>query len=427
MVSLSIVAKNEDAQPNDPESIPLEADRLPVSAVLAGAGARGAYEAGALSVLLPVLDQENLRPTMFFGTSAGSINATLFASLAHLPADVAAKEAIERWASVTKQNVMRPALQSLPRVAINYAASLLGLPANVDALLDNGPLRDTLRKSDLINWNDLNNNVKNGVIETVGVVATEYSDGANGRSKMFYKTSGSVNPATDIEQAIDYVSTDLQGDHVLASSAIPAAFPPVRLNDGTDERWYMDGGVRLNAPLKPAITFGANTIIAIATDPPRFLPPPPGSAPATAPKLQDAVDQVVHGAMSDRMIEDLQNLYQVNDLVRSAKLQVPGLTLTNSSNRALRDIAVLFCGPQSVGDLGRVAANSLSVIGQGVDMFRNLDLLLMYWLLGSGPRTRPDLISYLLFEPEFIEEAIRLGQQHASGTLRCRPPSANHE
>ena len=423
MVSYVVVVNDEAAQPNDPTQIPPEAGTPPVAAVLAGAGARGAYEAGALSVLLPALEKANLRPTMFFGTSAGSINATLFASLAHLPAEVAAKEAVERWASVTKQNVMRPALQSLPRVAVKYGASLLGLPANVDALLDTGPLRETLQKSDLINWNDLNNNVKSGVLTTVGVVATEYCDGASGRSKVFYNTSDpSMRPGTDIAQAIDYVPTDLQGDHVLASSAIPAAFPPVLLNDGTDERWYMDGGVRLNAPLKPAITFGANTIVAIATDPQRFLPPPPGSAPADAPQMQDAVDQVVHGLMSDRMIEDLENLYQVNDILTSVRLHDPALTVKNSSDRDLRNIKVIFCGPQSVGDLGRVAANSLSVIGQGFNMFRNLDLLLMYWLLGSGPRTRPDLISYILFEPEFIEEAIRLGQQHASSAIAALSP-----
>lgn len=61
-----------------------EDDRVAV--VAAGAGARGAYEAGALSVILPALEELGQRPRIFAGTSAGSINATLFASLAHLPA-----------------------------------------------------------------------------------------------------------------------------------------------------------------------------------------------------------------------------------------------------------------------------------------------------------------------------------------------------
>jgi NTE family protein len=49
----------------------------PVGLVVAGGGARGAYEAGVLSVLLPELARQGRRPTVFVGTSAGAINATL--------------------------------------------------------------------------------------------------------------------------------------------------------------------------------------------------------------------------------------------------------------------------------------------------------------------------------------------------------------
>jgi predicted acylesterase/phospholipase RssA len=63
-----------------------------VAIVAAGAGARGAFEAGAPSVLVPWLAKQQLRPTVFVGTSAGSINATLLAGTAELEPDDAAEK-----------------------------------------------------------------------------------------------------------------------------------------------------------------------------------------------------------------------------------------------------------------------------------------------------------------------------------------------
>ena len=54
-----------------------------VAIVLSGAGARGAYEAGALSVLLPFLKGDDC-PRMVLGTSAGALNAAILASYLHL-------------------------------------------------------------------------------------------------------------------------------------------------------------------------------------------------------------------------------------------------------------------------------------------------------------------------------------------------------
>ncbi|MGH3622990.1 MAG: patatin-like phospholipase family protein, partial [Sciscionella sp.] len=39
--------------------------------MLSGGGARAAYEAGALTVLLPELERRGQRPTVLVGTSAG--------------------------------------------------------------------------------------------------------------------------------------------------------------------------------------------------------------------------------------------------------------------------------------------------------------------------------------------------------------------
>jgi predicted acylesterase/phospholipase RssA len=51
-----------------------------VGLVIAGAGARGAYEMGALSVLLPWLREHGRSPRIIVGTSAGAMNAVLVAA-----------------------------------------------------------------------------------------------------------------------------------------------------------------------------------------------------------------------------------------------------------------------------------------------------------------------------------------------------------
>ena len=72
-----------------------------VAIVLAGGGARGAYEAGALSVLLPVLEARGERPRILVGTSAGAVNISFLASHAQVPLDELIPEALAAWASMS--------------------------------------------------------------------------------------------------------------------------------------------------------------------------------------------------------------------------------------------------------------------------------------------------------------------------------------
>src|SRR5262245_18237009 len=106
-----------------------------VAVVVAGAGARGAYEAGALSIILPVLEEMEQRPTVFVGTSAGLSNAALFASLAHLPAKQAAIQALDLWGSVKQSQLFSPAVPSLLAAVPQYAARLFVLGHGMTSLL----------------------------------------------------------------------------------------------------------------------------------------------------------------------------------------------------------------------------------------------------------------------------------------------------
>ena len=81
-----------------------------IGLVLSGGGARGAYEAGVMSVLGPALDQRGERPSIYIGTCVGAVNATYQAAAAHLPAEEEAAGGVERWRQVQKNTIMRPIL-----------------------------------------------------------------------------------------------------------------------------------------------------------------------------------------------------------------------------------------------------------------------------------------------------------------------------
>lgn len=124
-----------------------------VGVVLVGAGARGAYEAGALAELLPVLEAHGRRPKVFVGTSAGAINAVLFASFAHLPAQAAADRVLALWRQVGCQQVIRPVLPSGLAAAARYLAQVAGLSIPLTGVLDATPLQATLDA--LVDWRQL--------------------------------------------------------------------------------------------------------------------------------------------------------------------------------------------------------------------------------------------------------------------------------
>ena len=57
----------------------------------------------------------------------------------------------------------------------------------------------------------------------------------------------------------------------------------------------------------------------------------------------------------------------------------------------------------------------------GVRGIRDIDFVLLAALLGSRTRARGELLSFLLFDEQFIAELIRLGRRDAQRWLRRHP------
>jgi NTE family protein len=400
--------------------VPAVAERVAV--VLTGAAARGAFQAGALARALPVLAAQGLQPTVAVGTSAGAINAALWASLAHLPVDDAVQRLLTVWRTTDSDDIFCNPLLSLPVAAWNVLRSSVGLGGGVDSLLDTSPLSATAE--DALDVDQIAANVRDGVVEAVGVVATRMPSTAppaaisSGRSVVFVDTA-TLDPSgvDDPTRAVDLARTRISAEHVVASSAIPMAFPAVRIDSPSPQRgWYSDGGTRLNAPLRPAIQLGADRLLVIAAHATEYgqapLPEPPD---APQPDVADGAAHVLHAVLADRMVEDLAELHWKNRMCE----QVEG-TLTDRCGRPMRRIPALSIAPEP----GQLAAVTKAVLTDkyGDWPWRWLDDS-GTWLLGrllrsvgDGPG-QSELLSYLAFETEYFTEQIRLGAAAADVAL----------
>ena len=256
--------------------------------VLAGAAARGAYEAGALAVLLPVLEERGQRPTVLVGTSAGALNAAFLASRADVPADVATRELLDLWLGIGRKQVFT--LSPLTGAAL--LGHELGLPLRPRGLVDTGPLRDTL-DSAMGDWARIRRNVDHGHLDALAVVTTS---AVSGRTVVFVEGGLPGRdrhrlPEMDLKKGIEYVAPGggIGVGHVLASAAIPILFPPIELAMGDDAHdWFVDGGLRLNTPIKPAIELGVDRVAIVAADPATHSAPGTPSS-RTTPDLDDLV------------------------------------------------------------------------------------------------------------------------------------------
>ena len=395
--------------------------------MLSGAAARGAFQAGALAELIPALERQGLTPTVWLGTSAGSINAVLWGSALQQGAQAAADQVVDVWRRMNDDNVFRPLLPfSLARTGLSYAlGAVLGVGPGATSLLETTPLHRTA--VEVLGAGQLAANVATGVLSAVGVVATRMPqesdstvDGtASGRSVLFLDEQVPGDYAGDPERALDVVRGPVTPDHVVASSAIPVAFPPVRVTAPRAGRgWYLDGGIRLNTPLHPAAGLGATRIVLVSATATHYGAPPVARASTRSPDLADAAAQVLHAVLADRTIEDLMALRRTNRLVEQVERAGVAGALTDRQGRPYRTIEVMTVSPQP-GELGWVAAEVFDRRTGGLGRIGELDNYLLGQLIrGAGDAVgRRELLSYLFFDEDYFAAGIELGRQAAAAAL----------
>ena len=347
-----------------------------------------------LSVLLPLLEGQDA-PRIILGTSAGGLNAALIATVIDQGLDVAAAKLLDAWRTITPEKVFTPPAAG----TLSFLAwHLRHAPATAAGLLDTTPLKTTI--AEMLHPHEFGHNVDSGHLDSLGVVASSCS---TAQAVVFVQ--GKMPPPSG--ERIRYLPVKLGIRHLLASSAFPLAFPAqwVEGPDGGD--WYIDGGIHLNAPLKPAIHLGANRLLVLgATDERPFHQP----RPDLPPNFGDGGGQILHAVLTDRLQADLANLRRNNAFVR--KLGTEGRPSDPGDSHRLIATCVLTPPDDS---LSQVAAEIWPSGWKSI-----LESFGGYRILGGMTLQKQQpgqYLSYLCFHPDFIEEAIARGQADARARI----------
>jgi NTE family protein len=124
-------------------------------------------------------------------------------------------------------------------------------PAPV-SLLDCGPLKELLGQK--IDFARIQRTIRTGHLSAVCVTASSYG---SGDSISFYQSDGLQRPWRRAHRVGR--PAELALSHVLASCALPLAFPVVRI--GSEH--FGDGSMHQLAPISPALHLGARRVLAI--------------------------------------------------------------------------------------------------------------------------------------------------------------------
>lgn len=359
---------------------------------LGGGGARAAYQAGVLRRL--GREFPSLRPAILIGESAGAINAAYLAAYRGNLRD-ASEGLAQLWSQLTTDRIFRVEAHWLIRNALRWGARLVSggwrLAPEVRGLLDTAPLRSLLETS--LGGKDgeiatIARNLEDGHLRGIALTTIDYATGETVTWVQGCRLEAWERPLRRS------VKTRLTVDHVMASAALPLVFPAVALGGS----WHGDGGVRLHAPLSPAVHLGANKILAISTRWSGAASEPLEPAPLAYPPLAQVGGVLLNSVFLDLMDQDALNLQRLNGLLRRIP---PGKRL------GLRPIDLVVIRPSQ--DLGRLARACESCLPHG--------LRFMTRGLGTREASSPDLLSLLMFEPRYLRRLIEIGEADAQAHI----------
>lgn len=365
--------------------------RQKIGLILTGGGARAAYQVGVLKAIAEFLPRNAASPfAIICGTSAGALNAaTLAINAAHFRKGV--RYLLNVWKNFHVDEVYRADFVGVSRNSLRWLAGLLLSSFGINrlnhvSLLDNAPLVELLEET--LPCEKIQESIDKGVLHALSITASGYG---SGHSVAFYQGVAGIEPWKRARRL--GLPTQIEIQHLLASSAIPFIFPAVHIH----REYFGDGSMRQLAPISSALHLGADRVLVVG------MGHGGGTDDETRrgkmddyPSLAQIAGHALDSIFLDSMEVDLERLKRINQTVSLIPEAIrPGIKL--------RHVDVLVISPS-----------------QPIEQIAEAHLHGMPWTIrillravGVMRRRGANLVSYLLFDKAYCRALIDLGYQDA--------------